>query len=525
MISHKYFGFLLAVFSGFLLNLIFPRWEGDILAWVALIPLLVALRGSGSIRRSFLLGLACGFVYFAGSCFWITNTMVNYGGLPLPLSAAVLFLLALYLALYVGAFSALFHFFLQRGGVLAALLLAPFAWTFLEFCRTHLFTGFPWNLLGYSQYRQSLVIQMADLTGVYGVSFFICHVNAFFYFCGQTLLAAWRRVPIPGIGKRESPIYCALTLLLFFAVILHGNSALSRFSQAEAEDPIRVSMAQGNISQDKKWDPEFRDQVLEIYKDLTLDAAKDGLDLAVWPETAVPFFYNMDRENAARVEAVAREAGTHLLIGSPSLKRVEDANRLRNSAYFISREGEVLGRYDKVKLVPFGEYVPLGKLLWFVEKMVVGIGDFLPGEAPVILEHPKGPFGVLICFEIIFPHLARWNVMEGARFLVNITNDAWFGESAGPYQHLSQSVFRAVENRVPILRSANTGISAVVNQAGEIESATELFTREILNGTITPHRGIPSFYSREGDLFSWLCGGAILAAAVICLRPRRKSPW
>lgn len=451
--------------------------------------------------------------------------MTNYGGLPFWASFLILLLLTFYMALYVAAFSALFSFFRERAGVFPALLLSPFLWALLEYARTFLLTGFPWNLLGYSQYKNSLVIQISDLAGIYGVSFFVCFINAFIFFLILNFSAAKEKVNGLNSRGRSLAVFSAAALLFIIGVVYYGKTRLSQYSAHEGNGVLNVCLVQGNIAQGEKWEPAQRKRIFEIYEALTLDSIKDKADMVVWPETATPFFFNFDAPKAEWVSALARRTGTYLLTGSPSLERDGDRSLLANSAYFLSGEGTVLGRYDKIKLVPFGEYVPLGKLLWFVEKMVVGIGDFQAGKEPRIMPHPKGPFGVLICFEIIFPQLARWNAMQGAGFLVNITNDAWFGRSAGPYQHLSMAVFRAVENRMPVVRAANTGISAIINQNGRIESESDIFSREVVRGGIFPAKGPGSFYARHGDLFSCFCGVVVLSALSAMFFLKKRNLW
>ncbi len=516
-------GLLFALLSGLLLNLIFPRWELDFLAWVALIPLFCALAGSKSFKNSFFLGLSCGLVTYFGSCFWITNTMINYAHLPFGLSLLLLFLLAFYMSLYVAAFSGFFFFARESFGLFPALTLSPFSWCFLEYIRTFLFTGFPWNLLGYSQYKNLHLIQIADITGIYGVSFLICLMNAFLFFGLLSLLASKGVADKPDFPRWGAKFFSAFVAIAIILVFVYGNHSLNRTSPVKKEDSLKISLVQGNILQDKKWDPVFKDEILQVYEDLTRDSQKLGSELVVWPETSLPFFFNAGGSKTEKIIDLAKESNLFLLMGSASLENLDDEIRLANSAYLISGKGELMGRYDKVKLVPFGEYVPLKKLLWFVEKMVVGIGNFLPGKAPEIMELPKGRFGTLICFEIIFPGLARWNREEGAQFLVNITNDAWFGESAGPYQHLSQVVFRAIENRIPIVRAANTGISAMITSKGEIASASQIFVRKTVTGEIFPSQGSHSFYTKYGDIFTYLCGSVVLGffAVRFRLKPKR----
>jgi apolipoprotein N-acyltransferase len=288
---------------------------------------------------------------------------------------------------------------------------------------------------------------------------------------------------------------------------LYGIWRIDQINSLSKEaSALKVGIAQGNIPQELKWNPKFQKKTLDNYLDLTKKIAKTRPDLVVWPETSAPFYFQSDRKYSPMLLDAVRDTGVELLFGSPAYKRKGKEIELFNRAYLIS-DGETRGYYDKVHLVPFGEYVPLRRLLPFLKRMVESVGDFSPGEdtTPILLKG-KIPFGVLICFESIFPELSRSFARKGARFIVNITNDAWYGYSSAPYQHLSMLTLRAVENRVSIARSANTGISAVVDATGRIKAKTGLFKREIIIDKISI-LPIKSFYTRYGDLFSYLCLG------------------
>jgi len=337
------------------------------------------------------------------------------------------------------------------------------------------------------------LIQISDITGVYGVSFLIALCNVVVYRLIRTLPEG-KRVPYPA-----SSVAIFLTLM-----VLTAAYGFYRLNQGETGDKLKVLLVQGNISQDVKWDPAFQESTVAIYEKLTRNASAGKGALIVWPESALPFYLQTGVEYAARVKSIAAETGSWLVTGSPAFEKQDETIRQLNSAFLISPSGETIGRSDKMHLVPFGEYVPLQKLLPFVSKMVVGIGDFSPGAAITPLDVGKGKAVVLICFEGIFPELARDYVREGSRLLVNITNDAWFGRSSAPYQHLSMTVFRAVENRVPLVRAANTGISSIIDSKGCIREMTPLFRQTSLSGEIrfgTRH----TIYNRFGDFFAWLC--------------------
>ncbi|MCI0483615.1 MAG: apolipoprotein N-acyltransferase [candidate division NC10 bacterium] len=491
----------LAALSGVLLALSFPRFDLAPLAFVALIPLLVGLDGVPPLQGTYL-GVVAGTVFSLMSIPWVVHTMTAYGKLPLPVSVLLLVALSLYLALYVGVF-AFGVTRLSPGGGLGYLVGAATLWVSLEYLRTFLLTGFPWNLLGYTQYRSLSIIQIASVTGVYGVSFLLVLVNvAVALACLHVRRSGWQALmPALGVG------------VLLMGTVLFG---MGRVSAEIPRGEIRVSVVQGNIEQGVKWDPEFAGRTIAIYNRLTRRTDR-GADLIVWPETAVPFFLREGGPLTRRVLDLAMEVQAPLLVGSPD--RVSGASpRYYNSAFLISPAGEIVQKYDKMHLVPFGEYVPLSSLLFFVHKMATGIGDFSAGEAFTVFEIPEGRFGVLICFETIFPDQVRRYVLAGADFLVNITNDAWFGDSAAPYQHLSMAALRAVENGVYLVRAANTGISALVAPSGQILEQSNLFVEAVLSGTMAPRSG-GTFYTRRGDLFAW---GSVLISLFL-LAPRRRT--
>jgi apolipoprotein N-acyltransferase len=287
--------------------------------------------------------------------------------------------------------------------------------------------------------------------------------------------------------------------------------------QEQVGVPLKVALVQGNIDQGIKWDPAFMEETISIYERLSLRAAVGGVDLVVWPESAAPFFFQETGPPTDRITSLARQIHTPLIFGSPAFDGSGTCRRYFNSAFLVSSSGEVLGRSDKMHLVPFGEYVPLAKLLPFVHKLVVGVGDFSPGNSLGTLDIGKGKVGILVCFEGIFPELSRRYVRDGAQLLVNITNDGWYGRSSAPYQHLSMAVFRAVENGVPLVRAANTGISAIIDKKGNISHKTPLFKEAFVNGEVILGKG-GTVYTRMGDVFALLCLGISLVITVLCFR-------
>ena len=495
-------GGLLCLLAGLLLALIFPWYHLEWLAWVVFVPLLMATRGVGW-RTALLWGWISGCVGYLGILRWIPHTMINYGGVPTLLSYGILLLLVVYVGLYVGLFTAGWTWSLRRWPR-GTMLIVPALWVALEWVRAQALSGFPWASLGYSQYLNRPLIQVADFASVYGVSFALVLGNVVI---AQLLYASvqrrWHGVVMP----------CALAVCCLAAIWGYGGWRLYQTSTAApAPANLTVALLQGNIEQDLKWDAAAREAIFSHYRSLTLEAAADSeVELIVWPEAATPFFFANDRVFQSRQLQLAQEAGRPLLFGSPTYVRDGDQDVMYNSAFLVGPETTVLGRYDKIHLVPFGEYIPLRRLLFFLDKLVAGIGDFRSGEAYTVMAIPQGRFAVLICFEGIFPDLVRHFVRHGAQFLVNITNDAWFGYSPASYQHLSMVVFRAVENRLPIVRAANTGISAVIDSAGQLSQQTDLFVRTWIKARITPAAGATTFYTRWGDLFAY---GCILVTAV-----------
>jgi apolipoprotein N-acyltransferase len=481
-----------------------------LLAWFALVPFLVSL-WEKSLKQAFISGVLMGLPYFFGTQYWVYHSIHHYGGMPFLLSLAVVFLLSLYLSLFTGLFGLLFCCKI-RSSSLPALFLAPVFWTVLEFLRSYAFTGFPWSSLGYSQYRFLYVIQFADITGVYGVSFLILAFNGAL---ADLFITRKRRAHMPLFHLSPTAAGYLLLVVSFAAVVLYGHFRLNE-GPLEGQE-VTVSVVQGNIEQDLKWDPAYQGEVVGIYKALTLEGLVKNPSLVVWPETAVPFYFQYDKALTADLKRFQGGlGGPYLLFGSITVK---GPKMLSNSAVLLDSGGELQHVYDKIHMVPFGEYVPLKRVLFFLTRLVEGVGDYVPGKTPKRAETPFGEFGTLICYEIIFPGLTRKFFKDGGDFLVTITNDAWFGRTAGPYQHFSMAVLRAVENRKPVIRAANSGISGFIDSNGMVMSKTRLFDRTVLTENIMTDRR-RSFYSRFGDIFSYIC---MVATVLLIVNLRRRD--
>jgi len=501
---------LLSLLSGILLALSFPDFDLEFLAWFAFVPLFYSIERKGPFH-AFILGFLTGLISFLGILYWIVVAVHTYGNIPLIPSVLILLLLVGYLSLFIGAFTFL-NRFIQIRLELQTILLAPLLWASLEYLRSFLLTGFPWASLGYSQYMNLPFIQMADITGVYGLSFVILLVNASLYI----VLLQW--------SKRTFPLReVSITILLLLGFLVYGYLRMGAVDRHTIQNPpLKIGLVQGNIDQSIKWDESFQKETMKIYERLSLKVADKKPDLIVWPETATPFFFQDAKEFQPIVLDIPKKTNAFLLFGTPSYKIERGKVHHYNSALLVSPTGKLMGKYDKIHLVPYGEYVPLGEYL-SLGSLGEGIGNFKSGKETFNFTLPQGKFGVLICFEIIFPDLCRKFVREGGNFLVTITNDAWFGRTSAPRQHLTIATFRAIENRVFIARSANTGISAFIDPVGRILKQGDIFTEEAMNGTITLSKE-KTFYTLYGDVFAWVCSAfsiALLGYAFI--QNRRKK--
>ncbi len=499
---------LTAALSGILLFFSFPKFGNGLVAWFALVPLFFALTGA-SPSRAFQLGFITGMVTHTAILYWISFVVVQYGHLPLYAGIITMLFLAAYLSVYTGCFAAGLVFLQKK--TKGFFLAAPLLWSTLEYIRSQIFSGFPWENLAYSQYLHKNIIQLADITGIYGISFVIVLVNFAIFEILKT-----------GIKDRPTARRGFYALAVVLLTIFYGY-----FRNSEIEDTLskapstEVVLIQGNIDQSVKWDPRYQQQTVDIYDSLSKASGVKRGGLIVWPETAAPFFFAQPGPLQKRVIDVAMKSGASLLFGCPHYEKNGSELLYRNSAFLINPDGKVSGRYDKVHLVPYGEYVPLKRFFPFIEKLTAGVGDFRPGSGFIPLANGNRRLGVLICYEAIFPEAARAYKRNKADLLVNITNDAWFGKSSAPHQHLSMTVFRAVENRLYLVRAANTGISAFVDPLGSIKAQTPLFTKGFLKGK-TKYIDKNTFYAAYGDIFVYLCF-LLLVAYPIMMRRRTKN--
>jgi len=479
----------------------FPGFNLEFTAWFGFVPLFLAVENK-SKSRAFLLFYLTGVIFWFGTIYWLTHvTLLG------------LIFLVLYLALYFAIFGLLVSAIGYRLSA-TSLFFIPALWVVLEYLRGRLLSGFGWAFLGYSQYLNLPAIQICDITGVWGVSFLLILSNVVIY----TLIS--RRLSFrEKLKKSRYAIFCIVIVLVY------GFYKINQTPNSASGDLLKISVIQGNIPQEMKWDNRNNSLIMERYFNLTAKAVKEKPGLIIWPEAALPVVLEEDPVYFDKALYFTQKTGIPLLLGAVTYRD----NLYYNSALLVSQEGKSVKRYDKIHLVPFGEYIPLRKFFSFLET-IVPIGDISAGKeytlfrVPRLQAHPSALFSVLICFEDLFPELSRRFVGAGAAFLVNITNDAWFSDTPSPYQHLSSSVFRAVENRVFIVRSANTGVSGFISPRGEIialvkdRQGKNTFVQGVLTRQIYGHKGALSLYTRYGDFFILVCLCFILSGTILIFR-------
>jgi apolipoprotein N-acyltransferase len=494
----------LAAVSGVLLFLSFPKYGSGFIAWIALIPLFWAIKDTISIRQGLLLGFITGLVCHIGLLYWITYVVVNYGYLPIYLGIILMLLLACYLSLYTAAFVSGIVFFRQKIPLYFA---APVLWICLEYCKSYLLTGFPWENLGYSQYLNFYLIQFADVSGVFGLSFLIVLANTALF-------------DVITNKSKKTYIVAGVVILIIAGISIYGVNRLKQIDKVlQNAEGIEVLLIQGNIDQSIKWNESFQKETVDIYEHLSLQKAPSEGGLIVWPETAVPFNYQDVNNFKKRINDISVKTKNWLIFGSTSYEQSKVDIDYYNSAYILSPAGEIKSKYNKVHLVAYGEYVPLRNVFPFIKGLTAGIGDFTPGSGynPLIMNNKK--IGILICYEGILPFAARTYKRNGAELLVNITNDAWFGATSAPFQHFSMVVFRAVETRLYLIRAANTGISAIVDPRGKIVDQTNIFDRIQLKGNVK-FIDIKTIYAKYGDILVIICFLAVVFYLILVFKER-----
>lgn len=466
---------------------IFPILDISSLAFFGFIPLLLLVRDS-SPGRLFVAFATAGCLFNVGNLYWIVHVIQHYTSLNSFLSVGILLLLCLILSLFWGIFGAVLGIYRLRSGLQTALLLAPFVWIGLEWLRNPL-TQFPWCLLGYSQYRNLRIAQAATFCGVYGVSFLLMATNA----------------AITMVFLLKKYLYAALVGLVLLTVGIYGHF---RIQKPVGQGALVASCIQGNIPQDVKINYQYADAINQKHLKMTREVLRDRHpDIIFWSESSTLFPLRTGGLWTDQILTLAKSTNTPLIIGSDSFVN----GKVYNSAFFVDANGRIDSQYDKVYLVPFGEFVPLKSLLFFAGKVVPEISDFSGGEHYNTFVVDGRKFAVHICFEVVFPQLSRRFCLNGAGLLSTITNDAWFGNTAAPYQHFAMVVMRSIETRRYMVRAANTGISGFVDPYGRILQQTRLFVPAEISQTVK-WVDEQTFYTKHGDLLVYLSFFVTLAA-------------
>jgi len=531
---------LLAAFSGALLVVAYPKADLGAVAWVALIPLFVAVRERG-LRDGFWLGWLAGFVFFVGSLYWLWHVVEvgwpdlseRWNWLCWPSGMALVALLAIYLAVYFGLWGLAVAAATPRfssgsiGGNLRMMMLLCAAWVTQEWLRSHVITGFPWNLLGASQHAHTGVslgvAQIAEFTGVYGISFLMCFFNL------AMLFTVERFIRERGFGRRVHVEF----LLAFALVAIAWNYGVRVVVRHQPQgESFRVALIQPNIPQvmkeaafkNEKEMAEFSRNRLRTLTEAAIAGSRPQLIL--WPETATPGYFRYDPESFAIISNLVTRSQAWLMTGSMDADGLDNPKTARDyNAVFLVRPSLTIQKpYRKMHLVPFGEFVPLERWLPFMKYVIPIPGSFSEGNE-YVLQQMTGPnvaMGPLICFEDTFPYLARGYAQRGAQLLVNVTNDAWYKDSAGAIQHAANAVFRAIETRTPLLRCANNGLSGYIDPVGRVVDYIHGDAREGIFVTAWKTLNVPvpradrplTFYARYGDVFALACIGLTVLWAV-----------
>ena len=467
------------------------------------------------MRAAFFSGLLAGAVYFAGTLYWLVETMTTFGGLQTWLALIAAALLVGYLALFPAVFSVIVAR-CYRSYRFAAYALAPCVWVTTELGRQYIWDGFPWALLGYSQVTALPVAQSASIVGVYGVSWLLAMVGA-----ALAALAIER--------GRARWSFAVVAAVIVGGSAMWGSARLKTAALLAAGEPVRVAVIQGNILQDDKnaaytGNTEVADLISERYLDMTRQALAAGATFVMWPESSTPFYFERDLFRGGAIRRLAHEANATLLIGSDQVEPMKASAAAQkpqefyyNAAFLVKPDGQVGAVYRKMHLVPFGEYVPLSSLLFFVGPIVEAVSAFTPGKDPVLLPVGTHMASTAICYEVIFPNLIRRFVQDGSELLTTITNDAWYGKSSAAYQHWDQASMRAIEQGRYLARAANTGISGFVDPYGRVMQKTELFEQAMIIGDLRFIKA-RTIYSRIGDLAAWL---SLVVTAAALLGTRR----
>lgn len=503
---------LLAVLSAILLVLAFPGFEFWLLAWFAFVPLFWAIeREKHSMVKSFLLGWLWGSVFFFGSCWWLAYAPTHYGGMPALASYFLVLCACAAIGIFPAIFALVFSVLLRRLGIYAVFS-APFLWTAIEFLRFWT-TGNNWNAVGYSQAFRLSILQFASVGGIYLVGFMVVSMSS---------CVAWKLLFLLSEKKTK---YFYLTILLYVS-LLAASFELAGFPKRSAALPgemqTYVVAIQPNVPMSglkyEDW-RRLRERHVELTENALRNIQRASAEqpvVVIFPESPMNFQYQRDREFQEFLSVLTRRNNVSILFNSAEPDAARDS--YFNSAVMVNEKGEKIAQYDKIFLLPFGEYAPVPAPLQSLVPTMVG--NFSFGKEYDLLAFGAARGGVMICFESHFPNLAREYARAGADVLIEMTNDGYLGNTPVLRQHLASAVFRAVETRRPVLRVTNVGVTAYINERGEISDAAEPYTEATRVWTIAKSDGNKTFYVKYGDWFAWLC--ALFGIVLILSGLRRK---
>jgi apolipoprotein N-acyltransferase len=496
---------LLAVASGALFALAFPNAGIGVLAFIALAPLLVAVVTSPSARQSFLLGWLSMTVAWLIMVPWVVRVMSHYGGLPYATGVLIFIAMSLYLGIFGGVF-ALGVDRLRLSERFLPWLVVPLLWAAVEFGRTHLLTGFPWNLIATALIDYPSFVQLDRFAGPY-------FLGALVVLCSTVLAWLFTQRRVPSIARVLVLGSVGILILVWWGTGLVASKLVLRPTAAAT---VTAALLQPNISQEMRWD---EDNVITIYRRMiamTETAAQKGADIVIWPESTVPLSFTETPFYKDSIEELSRRHSIDIILGSVATDP-QERTKLWNSAFLVSG-GKTIGHYDKIRLVPFGEYVPLRRMLFFAEKLVHAVGEFQFGTNEMPLPG-KLLYGPAICYEIVYPQITRTQVRNGADVIVTITNDAWYDGTSAPAQHLWQARMRAVEADRYMLRAGTTGISAFIDPSGQVVEALPMGQEGIIYAKFQPRTKVTP-YIRFGDWFAWM---SVIVVLIALFYARRNS--
>jgi apolipoprotein N-acyltransferase len=490
--------------TGFLLSASFPKADLGFLAWIAFVPLIAFVYKASNPVRAFWGGFIAGAVQLFFLQIWIPSVLAQYGGVSSALAWLSYGLMLILLSLFPATACFVTKLLIRSGE--NYLMSFPFIWIAMEYAQNFFpFGGYPWILTGYSQSKYLRLIQIADLTGVFGISFLILFFNVAFFWTGLHRKRGW---------ASAGPLIAAAALIALS--LFYGTNSFYTWDSIKPN--FRAAMLQGNVSFN---DPEkiMTEKVKSGYARMADSLNSPNPDLLIIPESPSPVAFEYDSEYRQNLERLASGFSMGLVFNNIREEKAEGNTRYFNSAYFISQDGRLVDVYDKMHLVPFGEYIPMKEIFSFIQTISKDVSAFSPGSNYRIVKIGDHPANAVLCFEIIFPDLVRRFVKKGSQLILNLTNDGWYGDSSAPFQHLSIARWRAIENRRYLLRAANSGISAFIEPTGRIQTSTGILRQAVCEGrfAFVPHQ---TFYTRYGDVFVFLC--VIIALGFVIFNGLRR---